>query len=324
MLQSNAPLAGRPRNRTGDVNRTKGPTLIREIRFRRPDGREIGLETLRVEEIFERAGDIDLTNTERMHFHQIALVNGSCQHEVDFQTYHLGPRTLLAVRAGQTRAYSRERELSGPTVVFTQAFLDSLPDRKGSLAAASRRLLWEGPVLALSPRSVREAVRGFAWMEHLSSAPDHPFTVEALGAAFSAWLFTLAGLPEVLDRHRVEEARDPLVTRFYAVLEDHFHTERTVGFYARKLHASNRTLDRHLVDATGLTAKRAILERIVLEARRLLTQQDLQIKAIADELGFVEPQNFTRFFKTQTGETPQAFRERSDSELRTTASSPEG
>jgi AraC-like DNA-binding protein len=51
----------------------------------------------------------------------------------------------------------------------------------------------------------------------------------------------------------------------------------------------------------------------VLEAKRLLTRREMSVKNIAYDLGFLEPQNFTRFFRTQTGLSPKAFRRMLDS-----------
>ena len=96
--------------------------------------------------------------------------------------------------------------------------------------------------------------------------------------------------------------------RFLELLEVRFPAEHQASSYARALHTSLRTLDRHLMDARGQTARQAISSRLVLEAKRLLTRPDVLVKNIAYELGFSEPQNFTRFFRSQTGLSPEAFR----------------
>ena len=48
--------------------------------------------------------------------------------------------------------------------------------------------------------------------------------------------------------------------------------------------------------------------RLVLEARRLLAYTDRPVAAIARELGFTDPSNFSAFFARHAGEGPSTFR----------------
>jgi AraC-like DNA-binding protein len=60
---------------------------------------------------------------------------------------------------------------------------------------------------------------------------------------------------------------------------------------------------------TGHTALFHINEKLVLEAKSLLTHTDLQVSEIADLLQFNEANYFNRFFKKMTGLTPTAYRQ---------------
>jgi AraC family transcriptional activator of pobA len=57
------------------------------------------------------------------------------------------------------------------------------------------------------------------------------------------------------------------------------------------------------------TVSELINEYIILEAKRLLVGTVNQVNQIADELGYDDPSYFIRFFKKQTGLTPEAFRQ---------------
>jgi transcriptional regulator GlxA family with amidase domain len=56
-------------------------------------------------------------------------------------------------------------------------------------------------------------------------------------------------------------------------------------------------------------AKRAIDQRVVLEAQRLLAHSAQQVSSIAASLGFSSATNFAKFFQLHTGSTPSAFRD---------------
>lgn len=53
-----------------------------------------------------------------------------------------------------------------------------------------------------------------------------------------------------------------------------------------------------------------MVDRLVLEAKRLLVHTTDPVGVIARQLGFAEPTNFVKFFRRETGTTPGAFRTR--------------
>jgi AraC family transcriptional regulator, transcriptional activator of pobA len=68
-------------------------------------------------------------------------------------------------------------------------------------------------------------------------------------------------------------------------------------------------LNDHVKRATGVTAGHLLRQRILTEAKRQLVFTRLTVGEIAYELAFADPSHFGRFFKKQTGTTPQAFRD---------------
>ena len=59
---------------------------------------------------------------------------------------------------------------------------------------------------------------------------------------------------------------------------------------------------------TGKTAKYWIDERIVYDAKTVLTSSDMAIEILAEELGFNSVSNFSNFFKTKTNLSPSEYR----------------
>ncbi len=102
---------------------------------------------------------------------------------------------------------------------------------------------------------------------------------------------------------------DPTVEELRRLIDAHFHTERNIGFYAGKLAMTPDRLNDHVKRATGVTAGHLLRQRILTEAKRQLVFTQLTVGEIAYELAFADPSHFGRFFKKQTGTTPQAFRD---------------
>jgi AraC family transcriptional activator of pobA len=103
---------------------------------------------------------------------------------------------------------------------------------------------------------------------------------------------------------------DARVDALRALIDQHFRKERLISFYAEKLAMTPDRLNDHVKRATGVTAGHLIRQRVLTEAKRALVFTNQPISEVAYNLAFSDPSHFTRFFRKQTGTTPQAFRER--------------
>jgi AraC-like DNA-binding protein len=104
--------------------------------------------------------------------------------------------------------------------------------------------------------------------------------------------------------HDVHQKR---VYEFLMLLESNFNTVTNIDFYAGKLGISSKRLNQILKEKLDKTGTQIIHDRIILEAKRRIIHTDVTIKEIAYELGFSDRPYFSRFFKKQTGQTPEEF-----------------
>lgn len=99
------------------------------------------------------------------------------------------------------------------------------------------------------------------------------------------------------------------VTEFRQLVKTKFKDFKQVRQYAAKLHITPLHLNETVKQITGFTASYWIHQEILLEAKRLLQYTDLDIRQVADELGYEDFAYFSRFFKNHTGMTASAFRD---------------
>lgn len=78
--------------------------------------------------------------------------------------------------------------------------------------------------------------------------------------------------------------------------------------FASKLNVHVNHLNSSIKAATGRTTTQIIKERILGEAKSLLTHTDWNISEIGYTLGFEQPSHFNNFFKKHTDSTPLQFR----------------
>ncbi|WP_209424629.1 AraC family transcriptional regulator [Pararhodobacter sp. SW119] len=125
----------------------------------------------------------------------------------------------------------------------------------------------------------------------------------------SVWLerqILRAGAPDPLPGRSVAAQR--LVARFATLLERDFRSNVSVADYAAALGVTPTHLSRACRMTSGRSAHMLLEDRILFEARRLLTETRLPVKAVAEHLGYNSAGYFTRAFQKSAGLTPSAFR----------------
>ena len=112
-------------------------------------------------------------------------------------------------------------------------------------------------------------------------------------------------------------AAERITSLFLELLERQFPIElsnqvmqlRSPADFATSLHIHVNHLNKALKEITGKTTTQHINERLLQEARILLKSTTWTITEIAWSLGFEEPNHFSGFFKSKSGETPKNYRQ---------------
>lgn len=107
---------------------------------------------------------------------------------------------------------------------------------------------------------------------------------------------------------RKPDAARRLARRYSDLLERDFKTGKGVGDFARELGVTPTHLTRVCNQTCGRSASDLLHDRLIFEARLLLSETKLPVAQVSDLLGFTSPAYFTRAFQHRTGKTPSAFR----------------
>jgi len=99
-----------------------------------------------------------------------------------------------------------------------------------------------------------------------------------------------------------------IIREYNFLVEKHFREKHSVSEYAELLFKSPKTLSNLFKKIGDKTPLQFIQDRVMLEARRLLSYTDKNISEIGYELGFSDVQVFSRFFKKQQGVSPTEFK----------------
>jgi AraC family transcriptional activator of pobA len=256
-------------------------------------------------------GDGEMREPHRHAYHELIWVReGRGRHLIDGEPVEFGPRTLTLIAKGQVHQFERAEGISGVVARFDDEWLS------GGLAEEfGRRWLFTSQgCTSLSPPE-DEAERFDALLGLLRVEVERPPTRESAELRrhllSAALLWAQRWREAQLEESGATRADVQLHQYFLEALERDFATDHDAGHYADALNVTAGTLSRTLAKLTGRTTKQLILERVVLEAVRLLRFSDLSIKEIAARLGFSDQFAFSKAFKRQRGEAPLDLRSRS-------------
>ena len=111
-----------------------------------------------------------------------------------------------------------------------------------------------------------------------------------------------------------EEINHTVVRKFTTLL-DRYIAEKamreglpSVAYFADKCCYSPKYFGELVKTETGRTAKDFINSRLIRAAKQLLSDEELNITQVSQQLGFEYPQHFVRFFKSHTGKTPSEYK----------------
>ena len=106
----------------------------------------------------------------------------------------------------------------------------------------------------------------------------------------------------------IPQQKQVLLKNFRRLIDQHYKSIKLPKEYADLLYVTPNHLNALTQDLSGKTAGELIRDRVLLEAKRLLTNADMTVTEIAFHLNFQDNSYFNRFFKKNEGITPDEFR----------------
>jgi AraC family transcriptional regulator, transcriptional activator of pobA len=105
-----------------------------------------------------------------------------------------------------------------------------------------------------------------------------------------------------------QDVHQKRVYQFIMLMDEHYKEQRKTDFYSSKMGISEKRINQILKEKMNKTMTELLHERVIVEANRLLISANMTIKEIAFNLNFDDPAYFSRFYKKQTGYTPEDFK----------------
>jgi AraC family transcriptional activator of pobA len=275
---------------------------------------EQAFDFIHVETIASRSSINDWTIRAHRHadlFQILLIERGGGDMTFEAARLEFSAPAAILVPTGAAHGFRfRPTITEGWVVSFTEDVAAALGDRSGAALKRLKTLAAE-PVLPLGGHAEARRLAMLCadlYEEHALAREGYRLAMRGLLALIAIEVARLA-----LSRARTGTVTlvpaDATVEALRRLIEDHFRKQRQIGFYAERLAMTPDRLNDHVKRATGITVGHLIRQRVLTEAKRALVFTNQAIHEIAYDLDFSDPSHFARFFRKQTGSTPNAFRE---------------
>lgn len=155
---------------------------------------------------------------------------------------------------------------------------------------------------------IAQILRILYWNNTYKKHQDNFYTINAylLASLINDLDWIRKGTPNnILDTHVKVH---PVLISFLQLLEKENMKNKKLKFYASELFMSPSNLRKIIKRETGESPRKLIQRYLLYKSKTLITNQNLSLKNISEELGFSDVSAFSRFFKKQQGMSPAIFR----------------
>ena len=268
---------------------------------------------IHIETIASRSSVHDWTIRAHRHrnlFQILLIEKGGGEMSFETATARFTAPTVILVPATIAHGFRFIPKVTdGWVVSFTEDVADAVGDQSGEALARLKAVANE-PLLPLADAETKRlsVLCGDLYEEDSLAREGYRLAMRGLLALIAIEVVRL-GVSRARSGAVTLSRSDARVDELRRLVDQHFRKERLISFYAEKLAMTPDRLNDHVKRATGVAAGHLIRQRVLTEAKRQLVFTNQAIHEIAYDLAFSDPSHFTRFFRKQTGTTPQAFRD---------------
>ena len=236
----------------------------------------------------------------------VFFTNGSGIHEIDFDSFKIKSGSLFVLQPGQMHHWSLSEDIEGFVIIFSQELYNLYFGQKKINDYNFYNSILNRPEVDFKTEEIAKILPYFDLLIQENSENNK---------------LQLDKMLNLLDCIHIEIARkygetfshqthsyNIKISAFEILLEEHFRTQKLPSFYAEKLNITLKHLNRICNEILQKTATEVIMDRVILEIKRMLIDKQLAVNEVAYAVGYEDYSYFSRVFKKQTGISPTEFR----------------
>lgn len=238
----------------------------------------------------------------------VLFTEGKGVHEVDFDSYLIKRGALFLMNPGQTHHWEFTEAAKGFIFFHSKDFYNlSFPNKNIDnylffyTSYNLPFLLLEEKELGLFSRFFRMIIEEFDSNELMR--------YQKLALIIDLLYIETTRLYVKTEQNGIHKVEKGVVwlRKLEQLIDKNFLTMKKASDYAFELNVSTKHLNKVVINTVGKTTSDLIHQRVLLEAKRLLTHGELTVQEISFELGYDDASYFSRLFKNKCGVSPSVF-----------------
>ena len=282
--------------------------MIEQMEFRSKKKNK-GFEIIPLKAFFESVDASFIKKQYRTNFYNLIFVTeGKCTHEIDFMEYTVRAGETLVISNNRVHKYSDFENADGYLVMFTEGFLCEFLSNQNSEVKDLFKYSYLNPHIKSTDLYSSNITALLDVINDMYVNTSKVLNEQIIASAFKTLVLLMWN-----SRFRSstpEAQKNEMFVQFTDLVEKNISHEKSVEGYAKMMHVSEKTVNQVTRKAIDMSAKQYIIQHLIQKIKVKLSFEQKSINEIADELGFSETSNMTRFFKNTSGVSPNEFRKR--------------
>lgn len=238
----------------------------------------------------------------------IFFTNGSGTHHIDFNAYVVNAGSVFVLKPGQSHHWTLSEDCDGFVFFHSKSFFNLNFNHLQINDFPFFSSNYNNPKIVLNQSDSEKLTNSFN--ELLSeNKQNSAFKISKIGIILADIYINLSRLYQ--SNIQIKYTNQNYISKlrsFENLLEQHFKTLKSATAYADLMNISTKHLNRVCSECINKSTSEIITDRIILEAKRLLSQESHSISDIANQLGYDDTAYFGRLFKKHCKASPIQFR----------------
>lgn len=250
-------------------------------------------------------GERDLEPHRHLFYELFLFFTGSGKHTIDFEDFDISPPSIQLVAPHQLHQVKHSKDSQGYVIKIQPVLIAANPFLSNFFSFIQYNQHFKVGV-TIDAEDAAILKNSYLFLEQYQNTNYN----ESIFAALAVLNLYIAILKKYQNEHLQGESNpnNEYFNQFLSLAEQHYLIEKSADYYTQATNLSLNRLNAIVRERTGMSVKKFLINRVLLEAKRLIIHSEKSVKEIAYQLDFLEPAHFSNFFKKHLGITPSKFR----------------
>jgi AraC-like DNA-binding protein len=254
-------------------------------------------EIVKFEDFISRNKKSMLEKDYRLNFFSMLYITeGSSIHSIDFKEYKIEKNDLVILEKNKIHSFRVNKSIKGYVININEPFFINNNINYDYNLLAFFEAPFEKPILKINTdkTATNRILIDLIYKEYTTGVYREKETL--IKSLFQSFISSFRYENDSIIQHFSISVYKTYY-KYRELVEKNFTTIKDVQTYASIMGVTKKTINKACRDCADISAKQLIINRLIIETKRLLLKNELKNYEISYQLGFEEPSNLASFFK---------------------------